>query len=439
MLKKSISFYTATAVVVSNMIGTGVFTSLGFQVAGIHSGFAILLLWFLGGIASLLGALCYGELGAALPRSGGEYNYLSKIYHPAVGFLSGWVSATVGFAAPVAAASMAFAGYLKKGTDIPSFTIANTDISSSLIATGIILLVSGIHFLKVHIGSRFQNIFTTVSILTILLIIVSGLLSGRTGDAHFRPDHSALHDLASSSFAISFFFVSFAYSGWNAAAYIAGEMNQVQENLPKALLRGTFIVTLLYILLNFVFLYTTPIAQMAGQKEVGFISATYIFGSIGGKIMAIIIAIKLISTISSMTLAGPRIMSVMGEDLSLFKILSVKNKNEVPAFAILIQSAIALVFVFTASFDQVITFIGFTLNLFTFLTVLGMMILRKQQPELPRPFKTPFYPLTPLLFLMISLWLIYFGIADKPLVSLAAVATVLSGLIFYFIGKRQLR
>jgi APA family basic amino acid/polyamine antiporter len=437
MHKKSFSFYTATAVVVSNMIGTGVFTSLGFQVLGIKSGFALLVLWLVGGFASLLGALCYGELGAALPRSGGEYNYLSKIYHPAVGFLSGWVSATVGFAAPVAAAAMAFAGYLKKGMDLPPLFIGSTDVSSSLFATFIILLVSGIHFLKVRIGSRFQNIFTGISILTILFIIINGLFSGHTGDASFGPSRSAFHDILSSSFALSFFFVSFAYSGWNAAAYIAGEMNDVQKNLPSALLRGTLFVTILYILLNFVFLYTTPIADMVGKKEVGFVAATYIFGTFGGKIMALIIAVKLISTISSMTLAGPRIISVMGEDLSVFKMLSVKNKNEVPAYAILVQSAIALVFVFTATFDQVITFIGFTLNLFTFLTVLGLMILRVRQPDLPRPFKTPFYPYTPIIFLLISIWLIYFGISNKPLVSLAAIGTVLSGLIFYYISRKR--
>jgi APA family basic amino acid/polyamine antiporter len=436
MQKKSISFYTATAVVISNMIGTGVFTSLGYQVMGIKSGFALLLLWFIGGIAALLGALCYGELGAALPRSGGEYNYLSKIYHPALGFLSGWVSATVGFAAPVAAASMAFAEYLKKGGDMQAIIVGGTDISSGLFATIIIILVSCIHFLKVHIGSRFQNIFTAISIVTITVIIISGLFAGHTGNADFSPTSSALHEILSSSFAISFFFVTFAYSGWNAAAYIAGEMDNVQENLPKVLLRGTAIVTLLYILLNFVFLYTTPLAELEGKKEVGFIAATYIFGTVGGKIMAIIIAVKLISTISSMTLAGPRIISVMGEDLSLFKKLSLKNKHEVPAYAILVQSAIALVFVFTSTFDQVITFIGFTLNLFTFLTVTGLLILRIKQPDLPRPFKTPFYPLTPLIFMGISLWLIYFGVADKPLISLAAMATVLSGLVLYFISRK---
>lgn len=435
MTNKKISYYTATAIVISNMIGVGVFTSLGFQVSHIKSGFALMLLWFVGGVAALLGALCYGELGAALPRSGGEYNYLSKTYHPALGFLSGWVSATVGFSAPVALAAMAFAKYLKSGVEIPSILINNIDISQSLIATAVVALISAVHFMHVRIGGRFQNFFTGLSILTILVIIVSGLLAGHTGDSDFSPSTQAFKDVLSPFFASSFFYVTLAYSGWNAAAYIAGEMDDVQKNLPKALLRGTLIVTFLYILLNFVFLYTTPLSAMADQPEVGFISATYIFGVIGGKIMALIIAFKLISTISAMTLAGPRIIGVMGEDFSIFKKLAAKNKFEVPAYAIIVQALIALVFIFTSTFDQVITYIGFTLNLFTFLTVLGMMILRKKQPDLPRPFKTPLYPLIPLTFLLISIWLTAFGFMAKPVESLAGVGTVLSGLIIYFISK----
>ena len=438
MEKKSITLYTATTIVIANMIGTGVFTSLGFQVAGIHSGFALMTLWLLGGIAALLGALCYGELGATLPRSGGEYSYLSRIYHPAIGFLSGWVSATVGFAAPIAAASIAFSEYLMRGGTFSPWMIGGHDITAMVLACSLVIGVSFIHFLKVSIGSKFQNIFTSFSVITILFIVVAGFIHGRSGDCSFRPSPEAFHAILSPSFAISFFFVSFAYSGWNAAAYIAGELQNAQRSLPKALLRGTAFVTALYLLLNFVFLYTAPLGELEGKKEIGFIAATHIFGVFGGKLMAIVIAIKLISTISSMTIAGPRIISVMGEDLPFFKPIARKNKHGVPAIAISIQTIIALVFVITATFDQVITFIGFTLNIFTLLTVLGLFILRIKEPNLPRPFKTPFYPFTPIVFLGISLWLLYFGVADKPMISLAALGIVLSGLIFYFIGKKKI-
>lgn len=436
-MHKKISLYTATAIVISNMIGTGVFTSLGYQVLGLKSGFALLVLWLLGGIAALLGALCYGELGAALPRSGGEYNYLSKIFHPSIGFLSGWVSATVGFAAPVAAAAMAFAAYLKTGTAISIPFVADENMEAIVIASVIVIAVSCIHFLHVKIGSRFQNIFTGISILTILVIIINGFMCNAKGDISFVPNAQSWEDITSSSFALSFFFVTFAYSGWNAAAYIAGEMEDVKRNLPKALLQGTAFVTVLYLLLNFIFLYTTPVSELAGKKEVGYLAATYIFGSTGGKIMAIIIAIKLISTISSMTIAGPRIINVMGEDFPLFKILSKRNKHHIPVAAIVLQGLIAIVFIATSSFDQVITYIGFTLNLFTFLTVLGLIVLRRKQPNLERPFKTPFYPIVPILFLCISAWLVYYGVKEKPLEALAGLGTLLVGLAVYFLSNKK--
>ena len=394
-----------------------------------------MLLWGLGGLASLVGALCYAEIGAALPRSGGEYHYLSRIFHPSLGFLSGWVSATVGFAAPIAAAAMAFAGYLKQGGVLPQLLIGGADYAPTITAAALVVLISGVHFLKVSVGSTFQNIFTSFSILTILFIIVSGLLAARSGNASFRYTPDVLREIGSSGFAISFFFVSFAYSGWNAAAYIAGEMEDVQRNLPRALLMGSAFVTLLYVLLNFVFLYTTPLEQLAGQKEVGFLSATHIFGTLGGKIMAVVIAIKLISTVSSMTLAGPRIIHAMGEDLPALKRLSRKNKFGVPAAAIGAQTFIALLFVLTATFDQVITFIGFTLTLFTLLSVIGLIVLRKREPELSRPFKVPLYPFTPIVFIGINAYLLYFAMAAKPLVSLAALGVVSIGLTVYFLGK----
>ena len=192
---------------------------------------------------------------------------------------------------------------------------------------------------------------------------------------------------------------------------------------------------LLYILLNFVFMYTTPIAEMAGQKEVGTIASTHIFGATGGKIMSLVIALLLLSSVSSMTLAGPRVISIMGEDFKIFKIFSRKNKFGIPAIAIVSQCIISLAFIFTSRFDQVITYVSFTLNLFLLLTVTALIVHRKKSPEAERSFKVPFYPFTPLLFMVISCWLTYHGFKEKPYESLAGLATVLSGLIFYFADK----
>jgi APA family basic amino acid/polyamine antiporter len=423
---KHIGFYTATAIVVANMIGTGVFTSLGFQCAEIKSGFALLLLWVVGGIAALTGALCYGEIGATLPRSGGEYHYLSKIYHPAGGFLSGWVSATVGFAAPVAASAIALGKYTVQV--FPS-------VSATALAAIVVIVISFVHTLNISIGKGFQNSFTTLKVIMIVAIIFFGVFGERTGNAGFMPSSDTWSDLLSSSFAISLYFVAYSYSGWNASAYVAGEIDHPQKNLPRSLFFGTLLVTVLYVLLNFVFLYTAPLAELSGQLEVGFISANHIFGLTGGKIMGMIIAVLLVSSVSSMIIAGPRVTQMMGEDYRFFKIFSTKNEHGIPAFAIVAQCIISLFFVFTATFEQVITYIGFTLNLFLFLTVAGIFVLRIRQPNLERPYKTWGYPVTPVIFLIIGTWILIYGLIYKPTESLAGLGTVATGLIIYFAEK----
>ena len=426
-----VGFITATAIVIANMVGTGVFTSLGFQVMGVKSIFALLMLWIIGGIMALCGALSYSELGAAMPRSGGEYTYLSKIYNPAVGFLSGWVSAIVGFAAPIALAAMALGMYVC--TVFPSF-------NPTYVAAIVVIGVTAVHSISVMVGSGFQNVFTTAKIILIIIFIGLGFFMGEHQSISVLPVSGSFAEIISTPFAISLVFVSYAYSGWNASAYIASEIKNPQKNLPKSILTGTIIVLFLYVLLNYIFLYTVPISEMHDAKggpivEIGALSAAKIFGVTGGNIMSIIISILLISTISSMVFAGPRVTMSIGEDMSALKILGKKTKKGVPIFAILLQSVIALILIFTSSFGAVLTFLGFTLTLFTTLTVLGLFILRIKQPNLPRPFKTWGYPVTPAIFLLLNLWILWFVINDKPKESLAGLAIVIVGLVIYFISK----
>lgn len=431
MTKKYIGYFTATSLVISNMIGTGVFTSLGFQAAAVHSGFALLLLWAIGGMASLAGALCYGEIGTVLPRSGGEYNYLSKIYHPAIGFLSGWVSATVGFAAPVAASAIALGNYLSRV--FPTF-------SPAYVAACVVMLLTAVHLSNIKTGRAVQNFLTALNVIVILGIVLFGIFSPRTGDAHFFPSHDALQNILSPAFGISLFFVSYAYSGWNAAAYIAGEIDSPQKNLPRSLFSGTAVVLILYLLLNFVFLYSVPLGEMKDAQgnpvvDIGTLSAIKIFGDTGGKIIAVVISLLLLSSVSSLILAGPRITQVMGEDYGLLKFFSKKNQNGIPFIAILVQGSITVFFIFTSTFDAVITYIGFTLNLFTFLTVLGLFILRRKKSDLPKPYKTWGYPFTPIFFLTFGLWLLIYGLLYKQKESLAGLGTVAAGLLIYFADK----
>lgn len=426
--KSGVSLFTAICLVIANMIGTGVFTSLGFQVgAGISSPFSLLLLWFVGGIFALCGALCYGELGAVMPRSGGEYHYLSKIYHPAMGFLSGWLSVTVGFAAPIAAAAMAMEKYLRSVFDV---------IPSGLTALVVVIAISWIHSQNLEVGSKFQQFFTVLKVLLILIFIGSGFFA-TPQNISFAPTSADNPLIFSSAFAISLVYVTYAYSGWNAAVYLAGELKSPEKNLPRSLFIGTGIVMIFYILLNFIFLYVSPMEKLANKEEVGYIAAQYIFGESGAKVMGLLIAFGLISSISSMVLAGPRVSQVIGEDIPLFGMLAKKNSNGVPYYGLLLQLAIVIILLITSSFEAIVTYLGFTLTLSSFMSVLGVFIHRFKYPEVVRPYKTWGYPVTPLIFLGISLWIMIFVFKDKPIIALAGLGTIAVGLSFYFFAAKN--
>jgi len=423
MPEHKIGFSTAVSVVIANMIGTGVFTSLGFQVMGLESVFSLLMLWVLGGLIALCGALTYGEIGSAFPESGGEYNYVSKLYHPSIGFLSGWVSVTVGFAAPIAAAAVALGKYVVK---------IYPEMNGLFLACAVIVLITAIHSVNLKAGSIFQRGFTWLKVISIIMFIGFGLFYIPEHSISILPDHKGWSEILTPAFAGSLVYVTYAYSGWNAAAYISGEITNVKKNLPRALFIGTLCVMIIYTILNYVFLYTVPIPELKGVLEVGYLSANKIFGLQLGKFMSLVIAVLLISTISAMILAGPRVMQSMGKDMQGLKVFAIANKNNVPYIAIIFQSLIALILVVTSSFESLITYVSFTLNLFTFLTVLGVFILRYRFKHITATYRTPLYPLTPIVFLLIILWILLNIIKDKPIESLFGLATVLVGLAFYF-------
>ncbi len=423
-----IDFNTATALVIANMIGTGVFTSLGYQVLDIQSIFSVLMLWVIGGVIALCGALTYGEIGSAFPQSGGEYNYLTKLFHPSVGFLSGWVSVTVGFAAPIAAAAVALGMYVSK---------IFPEVNSTGLAIIVVLLLTALHATDVKLGSRFQKFFTAFKIIAIVFLIGAGLFSHPTHEISIMPTAFSWTEICSAPFAVSLVFVSYAYSGWNASSYIAGELENPQRNLPKSLLLGTGVVMLLYVLLNYVFLYTVPVNELKGFTEVGYLSADKIFGHTLGAFMGLVIALLLVSTLSAMILTGPRVMRSMGADMQLLKVFTTSNKKGVPYVAVIFQSLIALTLILTSSFSSLITYVGFTLSLCTFLTVSGIFVLRTKFKHLKTTYKTWGYPITPIIFLASTGWVMYFIFKNKPVESLYGLATVLSGLIVYFAGRKM--
>ena len=425
--RNTVSLTTATSITVANMIGTGVFTSLGFQVVDIHSGFSLLLLWVVGGVFALCGALAYGELAAALPRSGGEFHFLSRVFHPSLGFLTGWVSLTVGFAAPIALAAMAFGSY---------WTRVFPGISPLVPSCVVVALVTAVHLHDLRVGSAFQNVFTVFKVLLILVFIAAAMLSGRPSEISFAPSASDWDVVAGAPFAISLLFVTYAYAGWNAATYVTGEVENPAKTVPRALALGTGLVLVLYVGLNWAFLVSAPISALAGQIEVGHVAAERIFGTTGGAWMSMMLCIALVSTISAMTWAGPRVTQVMGQDFAFFRALATTHSGGSPRRAILLQTAIVFALLLSSTFEAVLIYIQFTLVLSSALTVFGVFHLRRTEPDLPRPYKTWGYPVTPMLFIAISVVTMGHTLVNRPWESLAGLVTVLAGLPIYWLSPR---
>ena len=410
------------------MVGTGIFTSLGFQVGDLPSGFVLMFLWVLGGVCAFCGALSYGELAAALPRSGGEYHFLSKVFHPALGFLSGWLSATVGFAAPIALAAMALGSYstgVIEGADPLAISIS------------VVVIVTVIHLMGTGAGSVLQNLATWLKVGLILVFIGAGFfLAGDVQPVTFTPVEGDWDLITSAPFAVSLVYVMYAYSGWNASTYIVGEVRNAALNVPLSVAIGTLLVGGLYVLLNMVFLRVAPMSAMAGQIDVGHVAATHLFGERGGRLMAGLICLGLISTVSAMTWIGPRVTMVMGEDYRILGLLARKNRRGVPGVAMVVQLAIVIALLVTAKFDAVLTYAQFGLTLGSFLAVLGVMVLRSTQPDLPRPVRVWAYPVTPFLFLLINGWMLVHIMIQRPKESLAGLVTVAAGLVVYLVSPK---
>lgn len=421
---------TATALAVANMIGIGVFTSLGFQVKDLPSGFTLLMLWVVGGVIALCGALSYAELATMFPRSGGEYNFLSRIYHRAIGFLAGWVSATVGFTAPTALAAMAFGSY---------FAGVVPGVPPLALALALIWSIALVHVRGVQRASTFQNVSTFIKVALITAFIVAAFLIGSPSSISFAPSVSDVGHIASPAFAVSLAFVMYSYAGWNAVTYIAGEVRDPRRTLPYSVIVAVVTVTLLYVGLNAVFLYSTPVDQLAGQIDVAVVAGHHIFGDTGGRIVGALICIGLVSTVSAMMWIGPRVIMAMGEDFPLLSPFARRTANGVPTLAVLFQLGVVTALLLTQGFESILEFIQFSLTISSFLTVLGVIVLRFTQPELPRPYRVWGYPLTPLVFLAVSLFMMINLVLERPAQSLAGVAMMLTGLLIYGLSLRYPR
>ncbi len=422
---RKIGWISAAAIVVANMVGTGVFTTLGLQLESLRSTWSILLLWLLGGVFSLFGAFSYAELGTKLPRSGGEYHYLSRIYHPFIGYLSGWVSLTIGFAASVTLAALAMGAYISKFLPV----------SAQFIAVSTVVAISLVHSANIRQSSRFQNVFTALKLLLIAFFILACFLLEPNG----RPpeEAAAWHaELGKPAFAVALAYVIYAFSGWNAAAYIVEEIEDPARNLPRALVGGTLAVSILYVLLQLAFLQQASIDQLQGKLEVGQVVAEVMFGSTGGRLISFFIALFLVSSISAMVWVGPRVVRAMADDYAIWRFLARDNRSGIPVRAVWLQAAISIAMILISSFKEVFFYSGFVLQLVTTAAVAGLFVMRWKNGH--KGYSSPGYPWVQIVFLAFSFWMLGVLLYDKPRESLWGLANLGLGAVSYWLSKDHL-
>lgn len=423
--RRIVGTHTGTAIVISAMVGTGIFTTTGLMAGMGARGGDILLAWLIGGFLALCGALCYGELGANMPESGGEYYYISRILHPSLGFLSGWVSLIVGFSAPIAAASLAMHIYIAQV--FPVWPIR-------LMAVLTILTFSILHAYDLRLGARVQMSLVLLKIILILSFI-AGIFVAEQG-IDFKIFTSINPDFwFKSSFAVILVFVAFAYSGWNAASYIGAEIKKPDKNLPRALILGTATVTILYVLVNFAYLSAVSIEKLAGVESVANTAGVTLWGSAGGTLVSLLIAICLASTVSAMIIIGPRVYEAMAKDDLFPAILAKLNQHGVPSMAVGLQAIIASIIALTSTFGALLVYIGFTLNIFAALAVFSVFRMRKQGNATIHVCWG--YPLTPIIFLIFTVWMTVWSIKSQPISTLTGIGTLSAGYIVYMVRTHR--
>lgn len=439
-LSRRLGYFPLYNIVVANIIGAGIFTTSGILLGEVNHTLIMILIWLFGGLIAISGALSYSELGIAMPQAGGEYTFLSRLYHPSIGFLSGWVSFIAGFSAPIAASAIGFSEYFYRAIPIIPVTGPWSEISPStfkqLLAICVIVLFTFIHARGLNLGSRIQNFLTILKIALLVMLIVGGLTLGKGDWNHFSMNQPLVANLNSlKAGGLSLLWVMFAYSGWNAATYIGSEVKNPRKNIPKALITGTLTVVALYFLLNIFFVYAIPPEQMKGVVSVGGLAVANAFGVRAESIISLLISFALFSSLSAYLILGPRVYYAMSRDGYFFTSFArVTNHNHAPSRAILLQGALSVVMVISGTFDQILTYMGFALGLFPLIAVAGIFKLRKGTLNTP---SMPGYPYAQFFFLTTSIIMLTLSFFERPTESFIALLTVFMGLPFYHYFRRR--
>jgi basic amino acid/polyamine antiporter, APA family len=428
---RKIGMFSASGIVVANMIGAGIFTTSGLILAGLGNPVLMILLWFLGGVIALCGALAYSELGKAMPRAGGEYAFLSQLYHPLPGFLSGWVSFIVGFSAPIAASAIGFSEYLHRA--FPGFPVSN-----KVLAAIVIIAFTVVHLRGIRFGAKVQNFLTILKVGIILVLILAGLFLGKGNIEHFTEGSPVILSFSGlKTMGLSLMWIMFAYSGWNASTYIGSEILHPVRNIPRSLLLGTSIVLILYVMLNFIYTYAISPEDMKGVISIGGLAMRNLFGNTMEIAFSLLISFALFSSLSAFIILGPRVYYAMAVDGYFFRFLArVHPRFGVPSAAIIMQACLAVVMAVSGTFDQILTYMGFSLGFFPILAVGSVFKLRRIQKKHSGLWGFPFY--LPV-YLFFSLAVLILSYAERPTESSFALLTIISGipLFFYFRSRKN--
>ena len=439
-LQRKLGLFPATNIVVANMIGAGIFTTSGLLMTDLHDPVLMLALWAVGGFIALCGAFSYGELGAAMPGAGGEYLFLSKLYSPIFGFLSGWVSFMVGFSAPIAASALGFSEYFSRA--VPGFPVwlENADImgpalTKKLLAVSVILIFTFIHYRGIKYGTKIQNVLTLLKVLLIIVLLAAGFGSGNGDFSNFSAGDKALSGLSGiKTIGLSLMWIMFAYSGWNASTYLGAEIKNPSKTLPRSLILGTGIVIILYLAINVLYVYSIKPDEMKDVISVGGLAMRNLFGIPAEILVSLLIAFALFSSLSAFIIIGPRVYYSMAKDGLFFKSAArIHKKFNVPSNSILFQCLIAVILAFSGTFEQVLTYMGFALGIFPLMAVIGVWKLRKQNPD---AFRLKGFPYTQIIYITSGVLILLLAFLERPVESSVALLTVALGVPAYFLFRK---
>jgi len=436
---------TAVLVIVADMIGTGIFMTTGNVLGMTGSAPAVMALWIVGGCIAIAGAMCYAELATTWPDVGGEYVYLKNIFGFLPAFLTGWVSLVVAFAAPVATGSLLLVQYVNRFSHAVSGTPGEIMLLDDVwfqksAAVLIIVFFGGLHIVGVKKGSYVQNALTIVKIMIVAALIGLGLYAADFGNIGRLAANYPVAEEGASGFAVmglGLLVVMFAYSGWNGASYIAGEIRNPERNLPRAMLWGTLLTMCLYLLLNFVFLLGAPGQEIMGRDEVASIASGFLFTQGVYNFLTLGIAIILLSAVSVQMMIGPRVCYAMAQDRLLFRWLAALHpRYGTPWLAICAQMGLAVIYVLMGSAMTLVIYMGFALSVFPVMAVIGMMYMRFKQPGLMRPYRVPLYPYVPLLYIVLSVTMMIAALMTWTSTSLFSIGVLLAGIPVYYLWRR---